>query len=111
MAYKSDGLQLLFGAFSTGNQYNKWCLNTEDTLATIVADDDYITDATKRGMHVGDVVEVRQWGDSGNANAAKFTSQYDRGDVIINYGICIVKAINADGEADLAPYAIDGSVA
>ena len=111
MAYKSDGLMLISKGFSTGNQHGEWVLNTEDTVATIVADDDYITDAKKRGMMVGDEVTIKQWGDSGNGNAAKFTSQYDRGDVIINYGKTVVKAINTDGEANLVALAIDGSIA
>lgn len=61
MAYASNELRLLVGgAMSNLSGPNIWSLDTADGLTTVDAAG-YISDATARGVRVGDVVIVRVW--------------------------------------------------
>lgn len=61
MAYVSSELRLLVGgAMSNLSGPNIWSLDTTDPKATVDTNG-YVSDATARGMRVGDIVIMRQW--------------------------------------------------
>lgn len=63
MAYASNELRLIVGgAMSNLSGPNLWSLDSADALATIDTAG-YISDASKRGMRVGDIVLARVWAD------------------------------------------------
>lgn len=61
MAYAPSELRLIVGgAMSNLSGPNVWSLDSVDALATVDGAG-YISDATARGVRVGDVVLVRVW--------------------------------------------------
>lgn len=92
MAYISGGLSLRQAGLS-GQGYGEWNLDGEDAPASARVDG-YITDATDKGMTVGDLVHLRQW--------TAYTDQYTRTGPVLAYQLMIVVTINANGSADLS---------
>lgn len=92
MAYNTEGLSVVNSSLSGGGP-NRWLLQTADAL-TAVRVDGYISDASDRGVQVGDIVDVVQW--------TTFTNQYTKASPMLGYATTIVLAINANGSADLA---------
>ena len=89
MVYKPAGLSLFRGSMS-GQDYNKWLLDSEDAPATVRVDG-YVSDGQARGMRVGDLVELRQW--------TTFTDQYTKTGPILAFQLLVVLSLATTGDA------------
>jgi hypothetical protein len=91
MAYQSEYLTAIKFAGGAGGNH-VWLLMTEDANAAVTATD-YITDATEKGMTVGDIVLVVRVGTLPATSPSGVSLMY-------------VSAIDADGNATLDDTAV-----
>lgn len=88
MVYKPEGLSLFRGSMS-GQDYNKWLLDSEDTPSDVDTNN-YVSDGQQRGMRIGDLVELRQW--------TSFTNQYIKSGPLLAFQLMIVISLDADSD-------------